>query len=122
MMMELDMTTELSERIQASDSTLIETAETARLRAPRWHDSSSICVLADAERHLGHIVNAGDYWVAFDATHLNEAHTGFAVLGTFTEMTRAKRAVAQSYGGSGRASRATSSGRVATPRASRTVA
>jgi hypothetical protein len=95
MMTELHMTTDLRKRFQTSDPAPVETAQ---LSAPRWCDSSSICSLADGERHLGHIVNAGGYWVAFDATHLNEAGTGFAVLGTFPELTRAKRAVAQSHG------------------------
>jgi hypothetical protein len=93
------MTTDLSKRFQTSDPAPVATAEARQLGVPRWYDTSSICSLADGERHLGHIVNAGDYWVAFDATHLNDARTGFAVLGTFPELTRAKRAVAHSHGG-----------------------
>ena len=107
------MTTELLERFYVSDSPL---TETAALCAPRWHDFSSVCSFADGERHLGHIVYDGSYWVAFDATHLNEARTGFAVLGTFPEVIRAKRAVEQSCGDSGRPVRARSSARAANPR------
>jgi hypothetical protein len=37
-----------------------------------WRHSASICALADGERHLGHIVQIGGRWYAFDATHFNE--------------------------------------------------
>jgi hypothetical protein len=59
----------------------------------RWHDSRSICCLVDAERHLGHVVRAGKYWLSFDATHLNESGTGFCLLGSSTNITAAKCAV-----------------------------
>ena len=95
-MTELDMMTEVNLHFQDSDSQLIGSAEDEPRSAPRWSDSFAICSLADEERHLGHIVNAGDYWVAFDATHLNGEGTGFAVLGTFPEVTSAKCAVAKS--------------------------
>jgi hypothetical protein len=46
---------------------------TVHRREGKWRDSRSICCLADAERHLGHIVRAGSCWLAFDATHGNES-------------------------------------------------
>jgi hypothetical protein len=61
--------------------------------AATWRDSPSICSLADAERHLGHVVRASKYWVAFDATHLNETGTGFRILGSCVDIMAAKRAV-----------------------------
>ncbi len=45
------------------------------------------------ERHLGHIVSAGDCWLAFDTTHFNEAGTGFRLLGSWTDIALAKCAV-----------------------------
>jgi len=58
-----------------------------------WIDSRSICCLADAERHLGHIVRAGSYWLAFDATHANESGTWFRFLGVCADISAAKRVV-----------------------------
>lgn len=58
-----------------------------------WCDSPSLCALADSERHLGYILKAGDYWLAFDATHFNEMGTDFRLLGTCRNMMSAKRAV-----------------------------
>jgi hypothetical protein len=84
---------QLNDQPQSSNSELIECPEIELLQVARWSDSHSICSLSDAERHLGQIVNAGDCWIAFDAIHLNEEGTGFAVLGTFPEMASAKRAV-----------------------------
>ena len=58
-----------------------------------WRDSPSICCLVDAERHLGHVVRAGNLWLAFDATHLNESRTGFRLLGSVMDVAVAKCAV-----------------------------
>jgi DNA-binding NarL/FixJ family response regulator len=59
----------------------------------RWHDLRSVCCLVDAERHLGNVVKAGDHWLAFDATHLNESHTGPCLLGSAPNIAVAKCAV-----------------------------
>jgi hypothetical protein len=67
----------------------------AETQAATWRDSGSICSLADAERHLGHIIRAGDYWLAFDATHINETGTGFRLLGCCANVAAAKQAVEQ---------------------------
>lgn len=90
--------TQQNEQPQRLSSELIEVPETDLFQAPLWSDSPSGCSLVDAERHLGHIINAGEYWIAFDATHLNGTRTGFAVLGTFPEIGSAKRAVEESCG------------------------
>jgi hypothetical protein len=66
---------------------------TALFRVAIWRDSPSVCSLTDDERHLGHIVNAGDCWLAFDTTHFNEAGTGFRLLGSWTNIAQAKCAV-----------------------------
>ena len=58
-----------------------------------WRHSASICALADGERHLGHIVQIGGRWYAFDATHFNEGSDGFRNLGSFASIVSAKEAV-----------------------------
>lgn len=64
-----------------------------RPQTAHWRDSRLICCLVDSERHLGHIVKAGDCWIAFDATHSNEDGTGLRSLGCCRDVTAAKRAV-----------------------------
>jgi hypothetical protein len=66
---------------------------TVHRREGTWLDSGSICCLADAERHLGHIVKAGSYWLAFDATRSNESGTWFRFLGVCVGISAAKRVV-----------------------------
>jgi hypothetical protein len=68
-------------------------ASAAAQGTPAWRDSPEICALADQERHLGHIVQIGGRWFAFDATHSNEESKGFRNLGSFASMTSAKEAV-----------------------------
>lgn len=58
-----------------------------------WRNSTEICALADGERHLGHIVQIGGRWYAFDATHFNDSADGFRGLGSFASITPAKEAV-----------------------------
>jgi hypothetical protein len=65
----------------------------ARDRTPGWRDSRYVCALSDGDRHLGHIVLRDDQWYCFDATHLNDARTGFMHLGTFPSINAAKAAV-----------------------------
>jgi hypothetical protein len=62
-------------------------------RPAAWRDSDSVCALADDWRHMGHIVRAGNCWLAFDGTHSNETGTGFRLLGSWKEVTAAKRAL-----------------------------
>jgi len=71
--------------------------KTSQLPVAQWRDSSSICSLADADRHLGHIVKAGNHWLAFDAVHPNVDGTGFRVLGCWDSIQDAKDAVEQVF-------------------------
>ncbi len=59
---------------------------------PVWRDAEDICTFADCDRHLGHIVNTGD-WQAFDGIHPNDAGDGFRPLGAFPTASSAKTAV-----------------------------
>lgn len=68
---------------------------TPQFRSATWRDSPAVCAFADEQRHLGHIVRAGKYWLAFDATHPNSSATGFRLLGSSMNITVAKRAVEQ---------------------------
>jgi hypothetical protein len=61
--------------------------------AATWSESKNFCALSDEDRHLGHIVRAGEGWLAFDATHLNEQGSWFLSLGFYPEITVAKEAV-----------------------------
>jgi hypothetical protein len=63
-----------------------------------WRNSRFICALADADRHLGHLIKT-EKWHAYDATHLNEASTGFKYLGAFVSVAAAKRAVESAVAG-----------------------
>jgi len=68
-------------------------AMSSQLQVPTWRDSPSVCALADEQRHLGHIVRAGKFWLAFDGTHCDVAGGGFRLLGSWTNTALAKRAV-----------------------------
>jgi len=65
---------------------------------PSWRNSPEICALADGERHLGHILQIGGRWYAFDATHFNDDADGFRTLGSFASLVSAKEAVELSSG------------------------
>ncbi len=71
----------------------IDGTGTAQFHAATWRDSASVCALTDDHRHLGHIVKAGDYWLAFDATHSSGTNGGFRLLGSWTNISLAKCAV-----------------------------
>jgi hypothetical protein len=58
-----------------------------------WSDSDSLCCLADSERSLGYILDAGDCWLAYDTTHLNDLGTDFQFLGVCRDAAAAKRSV-----------------------------
>src|SRR3954463_1839612 len=58
-----------------------------------WFTSRGVCAYADRDRHLGHIVRAGEGWIAFDATHVNTQGNAFRPLGFFRSMATAKEAV-----------------------------
>jgi len=86
---------DFAEQTVTSVAKQIDEVRTAQLHAATWRDSGSICSLADAERHLGHIIRAGDCWLAFDATHVNDTGTGFRLLGCCANIDAAKHAVEQ---------------------------
>ncbi|HEX4134276.1 MAG TPA: hypothetical protein VHY84_06615 [Bryobacteraceae bacterium] len=81
----------------ASAAQLIERLRGAPPHTAIWRGSGSVWSLADDERHLGHIVRAGDNWLAFDATHVNESGTGFRLLGCCPNIAQAKSAVEQIF-------------------------
>src|SRR5271165_3404748 len=62
---------------------------------PTWRSSEDVCGLADDERHLGHVVRAGE-WHAYDATKPDETQNGFRHLGSFASIAEAKRTVESS--------------------------
>jgi hypothetical protein len=64
-----------------------------------WRDSDAVCALSDSDRHLGHTVRVGNYWIGYDAIHLNPTHDGFRVIGTFASVAAAKEAVENSVNG-----------------------
>ncbi|MDP9053774.1 MAG: hypothetical protein M3N93_05655 [Acidobacteriota bacterium] len=68
----------------------------ARGGPPEWHDSDTLCALTDSERHLGHAVRVGEYWVAYDATHFNPTSDGFRIIGTFPTLEEAKEGIVNS--------------------------
>jgi|SRR6185312_8967142 len=66
--------------------------------APAWRESAHVCALADAERHLGHAIRAGKFWIAYDAMHLHPTGDGFRVIGTFATAAAAKQAIEENVG------------------------
>ena len=63
-----------------------------------WYETESVCALASAERHLGHIVVTAQGWIAYDGTHTNPAGDGFDELGSFADVIEAKAAVEEALG------------------------
>ena len=61
--------------------------------AASWRDSRNVCAFSDADRHLGHIVRAGEGWIAFDATHATNHGASLQSLGFFATRAAAKEAV-----------------------------
>jgi hypothetical protein len=63
-----------------------------------WRNAEFVCALADADRHLGHLIKTEE-WHAYDATHSNEASKGFEYLGAFADVAAAKQAVESAVAG-----------------------
>jgi hypothetical protein len=63
-----------------------------------WYETESVCALADAERHLGHVVVTAEGYVAYDGTRTNPAGDGFNELGCFGDVIEAKTAVEEALG------------------------
>jgi hypothetical protein len=58
----------------------------------QWFISKEACALCDDERHLAHIVRAGERWFAFDATRPNGEGCGCLFLGSFVRLLTAMAA------------------------------
>jgi hypothetical protein len=58
-----------------------------------WHNSYGFCALVDDERHLGHVIRIDKEWSAFDGTHLTADSTGFVLLGTSRNLSKAKELI-----------------------------
>ena len=65
---------------------------------PVWYETSNVCALASAERHLGHAVRTSRGWTAYDGTRTNMPADGFKELGTFVDIADAKIAIEDSLG------------------------
>jgi hypothetical protein len=63
---------------------------------PTWYEAMGVCALADSERHLGHAVRKGRYWLAYDAVHPDASNTGFKRLGRFKNVSEARQAIESS--------------------------
>jgi hypothetical protein len=63
-----------------------------------WYETDSVCALASAERHLGHVEVTAQGCIAYDGTHTNPAGDGFDELGCFGDITQAKAAVEEALG------------------------
>lgn len=68
------------------------------MRGVIWYETESVCALASAERHLGHVVITAEGWIAYDGTHTNPAGDGFDELGSFVDVMEAKAAVEEALG------------------------
>jgi len=90
------MHTEAREQISRLFQKACEVFHSEEEMVPLWRDSHNICALADSERHLGHAVRVGEYWIAYDAIHFNPANDGFRIIGTFRTIDQAKEAIESS--------------------------
>jgi len=68
------------------------------MRGVIWYETASVCALANAERHLGHVVMTEKGYIAYDGTHTNPAGDGFNELGCFRDVIKAKAAVEEALG------------------------
>ena len=68
------------------------------MRGVIWYETASVCALASAERHLGHVVVTVQGCIAYDGTHSNPAGDGFNELGCFGDVFEAKAAVEDALG------------------------
>ncbi len=73
----------------------MDNADDSVCAAAAWWNSQKVCVLSDAERHLGHTIQFHGRWYAFDATRRNTEGTDFAFVGAFGSSDAAQRNVEQ---------------------------
>jgi hypothetical protein len=81
-----------------SDAQAHPATDKASMYGVIWYESASVCALANAERHLGHVVVTEQGCIAYDGTHTNPAGDGFSVLGCFADVIEAKAAVEEALG------------------------
>jgi hypothetical protein len=81
-----------------SDARALPEKDNAAMHNVIWYEAESVCALASAERHLGHIVVTAQGWIAYDGTHTNPAGDGFDELGRFGDVMEAKTAVEVALG------------------------
>jgi len=81
-----------------SDARTVPAKDKAAMRRVIWYETAGVCGLADAERHLGHVVATPQGWIAYDGTHTNAAGDGFKELGCFGDVVGAKAAVEEALG------------------------
>ena len=80
------------------DAPALPETDQAAIHGAIWYETGSVCALATAERHLGHVVVTAQGWIAFDGTHSNPAGDGFDELGSFVDVIEAKSAVEEAIG------------------------
>jgi hypothetical protein len=83
---------------RASDARALPETNKAAMHGAIWYETASVCALASAERHLGHVVVTAEGWIAYDGTHTNPAGDGFDELGSFEDLIEAKAAVEAAQG------------------------
>jgi hypothetical protein len=81
-----------------ADAQALPNRDKAAIHGAIWYETGSVCALASAERHLGHIVVTRQGWIAYDGTHTNTAGDGFDELGCFRDVVDAKAAVEEALG------------------------
>jgi hypothetical protein len=80
------------------DARALPATNRAAMHGVIWYESDSVCAVANAERHLGHVVVTAEGWIAYDGTHSNPAGDGFNELGCFGDVMEAKAAVEEALG------------------------
>jgi hypothetical protein len=83
---------------RASDAREFPETDKAAIHGAIWYETESVCALASAERHLGHVEVTERGCVAYDGTHTNTAGDGFDELGSFGDVNEAKAAVEEALG------------------------
>ena len=81
-----------------SDAKTLLDPDKAAIHGAIWYETESVCALASAERHLGHVVVTAQGCIAYDGTHTNTAGDGFDELGCFRDVIEAKAAVEEALG------------------------
>lgn len=81
-----------------SDTRALPERDKAVIHGAIWYETESVCALASAERHLGHIVMTAHGWMAYDGTHTNLDGDGFDQLGIFEDVVDAQAAVEKALG------------------------